>query len=127
MGLRDAAVDAVISVCPTPLFFLLFLLVLQFGFITIFVAVCPLAPLFALLNNCVEICLDAHKCICDYRWPVAEQARGVGIWFSRRGELQCWGWVCLRRGCSSSHGQWAAVMLWALLGNNWEKGKGTAL
>lgn len=81
MGLRDAAVDAVISVCPTPLLFLLFLLVLQFGFITIFVAACPLAPLFALLNNCV-ICLDAHKCICGYRWPVAEQAQGIGIWFS---------------------------------------------
>lgn len=62
-GLRDAAVDAVISVCPTPLLFLLFLLVLQFGFITIFVAACPLAPLFDLLNHCVEICLDRKSVV----------------------------------------------------------------
>ncbi|NWX46080.1 ANO7 protein, partial [Steatornis caripensis] len=57
-------------------------MVLQFGFITIFVAACPLAPLFALLNNWVEIRLDAHKFLCDYRRPVAERAQGIGIWFS---------------------------------------------
>ncbi|NXT95882.1 ANO7 protein, partial [Anhinga rufa] len=57
-------------------------MVLQFGFITIFVAACPLAPLFALLNNWVEIRLDAQKFVCDYRRPVAERAEGIGIWFS---------------------------------------------
>lgn len=70
-----------LSACPA-LLFLLFLSVLQFGFITIFVAACPLAPLFALLNNWVEIRLDAQKFICDYRRPVAERAQGIGIWFS---------------------------------------------
>ncbi|XP_034638038.1 anoctamin-7 isoform X2 [Trachemys scripta elegans] len=55
--------------------------VLQFGFITIFVAACPLAPLFALLNNWVEIRLDAQKFVCEYRRPVAERAQGIGIWF----------------------------------------------
>ena len=69
-----------LSACPSPL--LLLLPVLQFGFITIFVAACPLAPLFALLNNWVEIRLDAHKFVCDYRRPVAERAQGIGIWFS---------------------------------------------
>jgi hypothetical protein len=34
--------------------------VLQFGFITIFVAAFPLAPLCALLNNWMEIRLDAQ-------------------------------------------------------------------
>ncbi|NXQ94870.1 ANO7 protein, partial [Sagittarius serpentarius] len=57
-------------------------MVLQFGFITIFVAACPLAPLFTLLNNWVEIRLDAHKFVCDYRRPVAERVQGIGIWFS---------------------------------------------
>lgn len=70
-----------LSTCLSPLL-LLFLPVLQFGFITIFVAACPLAPLFALLNNWVEIRLDARKFVCDYRRPVAERAQGIGIWFS---------------------------------------------
>lgn len=54
---------------------------LQFGFITIFVAAFPLAPLFALLNNWVEIRLDAHKLVCETRRPVAERAENIGIWF----------------------------------------------
>nr|XP_008286250.1 PREDICTED: anoctamin-7-like [Stegastes partitus] len=55
--------------------------VLQFGFITIFVAACPLAPLFALINNWVEIRLDAHKFVTEYRRPVVERAQDIGIWF----------------------------------------------
>lgn len=55
--------------------------VLQFGFITIFVAAFPLAPLFALLNNWVEIRLDAHKFVCETRRPVAERAQDIGVWF----------------------------------------------
>uniref|UniRef100_A0A8C9K9B2 Anoctamin n=1 Tax=Panthera tigris altaica TaxID=74533 RepID=A0A8C9K9B2_PANTA len=49
-------------------------MVLQFGFVTIFVAACPLAPLFALLNNWVEVRLDARKFVCEHRRPVAERA-----------------------------------------------------
>nr|XP_033778364.1 anoctamin-7-like [Geotrypetes seraphini] len=56
-------------------------MVLQFGFITIFVAAFPLAPLFALLNNWVEIRLDAQKFVCEYRRPVAERAQDIGVWF----------------------------------------------
>ncbi|XP_026912120.2 anoctamin-7 isoform X5 [Acinonyx jubatus] len=55
-------------------------MVLQFGFVTIFVAACPLAPLFALLNNWVEIRLDARKFVCEHRRPVAERAQDIGIW-----------------------------------------------
>jgi len=55
--------------------------VLQFGFITIFVAAFPLAPLFALLNNWVEIRLDAQKFVCETRRIVAERAENIGIWF----------------------------------------------
>uniref|UniRef100_H3B189 Anoctamin n=2 Tax=Latimeria chalumnae TaxID=7897 RepID=H3B189_LATCH len=57
-------------------------MVLQFGFITIFVAAFPLAPLFALLNNWVEIRLDAQKFVCEYRRPVAERAQDIGVWFN---------------------------------------------
>ncbi|XP_064642098.1 anoctamin-7-like isoform X3 [Lineus longissimus] len=57
-------------------------MVLQFGFITIFVAAFPLAPLFALLNNWLEIRLDASKLVCETRRPVAERAQDIGVWFS---------------------------------------------
>ncbi|XP_039611532.1 anoctamin-7 isoform X2 [Polypterus senegalus] len=57
-------------------------MVLQFGFITIFVAAFPLAPLFALLNNWVEIRLDAQKFVCEYRRPVAERTQDIGVWFN---------------------------------------------
>ena len=58
-----------------------FISVLQFGFLTIFVAAFPLAPLFALLNNWVEIRLDAQKFVCETRRAVAERAENIGIWF----------------------------------------------
>ncbi|CAL8079900.1 unnamed protein product [Calicophoron daubneyi] len=56
-------------------------MVLQFGFITIFVAAFPLAPFFALLNNWIEIRLDAHKLVCETRRPLAERAQNIGVWF----------------------------------------------
>lgn len=55
-------------------------MVTQFGLITIFVASFPLAPLFALLNNTLEMRLDAYKLLVFYRRPVAQQARDIGIW-----------------------------------------------
>ncbi|CAF1280566.1 unnamed protein product [Adineta steineri] len=56
-------------------------IVLQFGFITIFVAAFPIAPLFALLNNWIEIRLDARKLICETRRPIAFRSSTIGIWF----------------------------------------------
>uniref|UniRef100_A0A1I8HU45 Anoctamin n=1 Tax=Macrostomum lignano TaxID=282301 RepID=A0A1I8HU45_9PLAT len=56
-------------------------MVLQFGFITIFVAAFPLAPFFALLNNWLEIRLDASKLVCETRRPVSERAQDIGVWF----------------------------------------------
>ena len=53
-------------------------LVIQFGFITIFVAAFPLAPLFAWLNNIIEIRLDAFKFVSVLRRPVAERAQDIG-------------------------------------------------
>ena len=60
------------------LFFEYLELVIQYGFITIFVAALPLAPLFALLNNWVEIRLDAFKFVVVLRRPVAERAGDIG-------------------------------------------------
>ncbi|XP_033996351.1 anoctamin-7-like [Trematomus bernacchii] len=55
-------------------------MVIQFGFITIFVAAFPLAPFFALINNWVEIRLDAQKFVTEYRRPVVERVQDLGIW-----------------------------------------------
>lgn len=55
--------------------------VIQFGFITVFVAAFPLAPLFALLNNWIEIRLDAQKFIGELRRGLADRAQDIGIWY----------------------------------------------
>ncbi|XP_066910588.1 anoctamin-4-like isoform X4 [Clytia hemisphaerica] len=57
-------------------------IVLQYGFVTMFVAAFPLAPLFALINNMVEIRLDASNFIHNFRRPVAERAEDIGAWYS---------------------------------------------
>lgn len=82
MGANPAPWEADYELLPCEGLFHEYLeMVLQFGFVTIFVAACPLAPLFALLNNWVEIRLDARKFVCEYRRPVAERAQDIGIWF----------------------------------------------
>ena len=55
-------------------------MVIQYGFITIFVSAFPLAPLFALLNNVLELRLDAKKLIVLHRRPVAYRVRDIGVW-----------------------------------------------
>ena len=54
--------------------------VVQFGFITLFVASFPLAPLLALCNNILEIRVDAWKFTTQFRRPVASKARNIGAW-----------------------------------------------
>ncbi|XP_031438519.1 anoctamin-4 [Clupea harengus] len=56
-------------------------MILQFGFTTIFVAAFPLAPLLALLNNIIEIRLDAFKFVTQWRRPLPSQDKDIGIWY----------------------------------------------
>ncbi|XP_067675844.1 anoctamin-4-like isoform X3 [Haliotis asinina] len=56
-------------------------MVIQYGFVTIFVAAFPLAPLFALLNNIIEVRLDAYKFVTQWRRPLAARAQDIGVWF----------------------------------------------
>lgn len=62
-------------------FNILYITVLQYGFVTIFVAAFPLAPFFALLNNVFEMRLDAKKLLTMYRRPVGQRVTDIGIWF----------------------------------------------
>ncbi|CAF0946662.1 unnamed protein product [Adineta ricciae] len=57
-------------------------LVIQFGFVTLFVVAFPLAPLFALINNLVELRLDAWKFLSKYKRPIPFKASDIGIWSS---------------------------------------------
>lgn len=52
--------------------------VLQFGFLTLFVAAFPLGPLFALINNILEIRFDAVKFTTELRRPMAERVPDIG-------------------------------------------------
>lgn len=56
-------------------------MVMQYGFVTIFVAAFPLAPVFALINNVLEMRLDAKKFLTFYRRPVPQRAPNIGVWF----------------------------------------------
>merc|ERR1739844_401279 len=55
-------------------------LAIQHGFITLFVAAFPLAPLFALINNIFEIRLDARKLLATMRRPLGQRAQDIGVW-----------------------------------------------
>uniref|UniRef100_A0A8C2C0W5 Anoctamin n=1 Tax=Cyprinus carpio TaxID=7962 RepID=A0A8C2C0W5_CYPCA len=55
-------------------------MVIQFGFVTLFVASFPLAPLLALFNNLCEIRVDAWKFTTQSRRVVPEKAQDIGAW-----------------------------------------------
>lgn len=55
--------------------------VIQYGFVTLFVAAFPLAPFFALINNIGEIRLDAYKMVTQARRPLAERVEDIGAWY----------------------------------------------
>lgn len=57
-------------------------IILQYGFITLFVVAFPLAPLFALLNNIFELRWDAKKFLLYHRRPITRRARNIGVWYS---------------------------------------------
>ena len=53
----------------------------MYGFITIFVCAFPIAPLFALFNNILELRLDSKKILEKHRRPTAQKVRSIGVWF----------------------------------------------
>nr|XP_047139556.1 anoctamin-7 [Hydra vulgaris] len=56
--------------------------VLQYGFVTMFIAAFPLAPLIALFTNLIEIRIDAKKLITQFRRPIAMLEKGIGVWYN---------------------------------------------
>jgi anoctamin-10/anoctamin-7 len=55
-------------------------MILQFGYATMFVTAYPLAPLLAVLNNYIEIRVDAFKLLTGTRRPEPKGAEDIGTW-----------------------------------------------
>ncbi|XP_023221241.1 anoctamin-7-like isoform X1 [Centruroides sculpturatus] len=55
--------------------------VIQYGYIMMFAASCPLAPLVALLFNLLDMRIDAKRLLWWNRRPVAYRDNDIGIWF----------------------------------------------
>lgn len=53
---------------------------IQFGYVVLFASVAPLAAAAALLNNFIEIRLDAFKLCKIYKRPLAKRAKNTGAW-----------------------------------------------
>lgn len=53
---------------------------IQFGYVTLFSSVVPMAALIALVNNVIEIRLDIFKLQNVYKRPFAERAKDIGSW-----------------------------------------------
>ena len=68
-------------------FLFLFFPVIQYGFVTLFVAAFPLGPFFALINNLLEIRLDAYKFIVVFQRPMAARAQDIGMRYMKRGPI----------------------------------------
>ena len=61
---------------------------------TCFSSCFALAPFFALINNWVEIRLDAKKLLCDSRRTDSERASSIGVWFQIISTLVNIGVIC---------------------------------
>ena len=55
-------------------------MVTQFGYVTIWSIVWPLAPVFALINNYIELRTDALKICKHVRRPVGDRVETIGSW-----------------------------------------------
>ncbi|XP_046854915.1 anoctamin-4-like isoform X3 [Xenia sp. Carnegie-2017] len=55
--------------------------VLQLGFVMMFVAAFPLAPFFAFINGILEIRVDAVNFIRDQQRPFPKMAEDIGAWY----------------------------------------------
>src|SRR5262245_2347736 len=55
-------------------------MMVQFGYVTLFIAAFPLAPLICLFNNIVEIRIDATNFVTSFRRPLPARVSGIRIW-----------------------------------------------
>lgn len=56
-------------------------IIMQYGYVTLFVVAFPLAPLLAFVNNIVAVHVDAYKLTCGFQRPYPTPAHSIGVWF----------------------------------------------
>lgn len=52
----------------------------QFGFVTMFVTACPIAPFMAYYSNLLEIRVDGYNILHAHRRPIPTSAEDIGSW-----------------------------------------------
>jgi hypothetical protein len=58
----------------------LIIVAVQFGFLLLFSCAFPIAPLFALVNNLIEVRADAKRMLTSHHRPVTLRAKDIGLW-----------------------------------------------
>lgn len=53
---------------------------IQFGYVFLFSSVFPLAAVFAVFNNVIEVWMDGLKLCYAYQRPHARPVKGIGVW-----------------------------------------------
>lgn len=53
---------------------------IQFGYVVLFASISPFSAVAALINNIIEIRIDAYKICCVFRRPFAKRAKNTGAW-----------------------------------------------
>jgi anoctamin-10 len=53
---------------------------IQFGYVFLFSSVYPMAALWAVMNNVVEIRVDAFKLCCLYQRSMRRRVKDTGAW-----------------------------------------------
>lgn len=53
---------------------------IQFGYVVLFASISPFSAVAALINNIIEMRIDAYKICCVFRRPFAKRAKNTGPW-----------------------------------------------
>ncbi|XP_022325687.2 anoctamin-7-like isoform X2 [Crassostrea virginica] len=56
--------------------------IIIFGFLMLFAASFPLAPLIALISTAIDIRIDAWRLLWIYKRPIAHMAQDIGTWYT---------------------------------------------
>ncbi|KAK7204012.1 calcium-activated chloride channel-domain-containing protein [Myxozyma melibiosi] len=98
-------------------------MIVQFGYLSLFSTVWPLAPLFSFINNWVELRGDAVKICLDTKRPIPSKAESIGAWLNNLsfltwlGSLTTSSLVSLYRNSATSleSGELVSTRPWMLL------------